>query len=59
MDYKGLMWCKKQKKGIRLIEPNDNLAYEYQQTAEETLEILKSIKMKLTKDKINKIRKEL
>ena len=41
-----LNWCKKQKRGIKLIEPNDNLAEEYQNTAEETLEVLRSIKSK-------------
>lgn len=41
-----LDWCKKQKKGIKLIEPNNNLAKEYLQTAEETLEVLKTIKNK-------------
>ncbi len=41
-----IKWCKKQKKGIRLIEPNENLFKEYIQTAEETLDILKSIKGK-------------
>ncbi len=39
-------WCKKQKRGIKLIEPNDNLSQEYIQTAEETLDILKSIEGK-------------
>lgn len=39
-------WCRKQKKGIKLIEPNDNLSKEYMQTAEETLDVLKSIKGK-------------
>lgn len=38
-----LNWCKKQKKGIKLIEPNENLAKEYIQTAEESLEVLKII----------------
>lgn len=42
----GLDWCKKQKKGIKLIEPNDNLAKEYIETAEETLGILKDIEDK-------------
>ncbi len=41
-----IKWCKKQKKGIKLIDPNDNLFREYIQTAEETLDILKSIKGK-------------
>ncbi len=39
-------WCKKQRRGIKIIEPNDNLSIEYIQTAEETLDILKSIKGK-------------
>jgi len=39
-----IKWCKCQKKGIQLIEPNDNLFIEYVQTAEETLDILKQIK---------------
>ncbi len=41
-----IKWCKNQKKGIKLIESNDNLFQEYIQTAEETLDILKSIKGK-------------
>lgn len=41
-----IKWCKSQKKGIKLIEPNDNLFHEYMQTAEETLDILKSIEGK-------------
>ena len=41
-----IKWCKNQKRGIKLIEPNDNLFEEYIQTAEETLDILKSIKGK-------------
>ena len=39
-------WCKKQKKGLKFIEPNDNLFHEYIQTSEETLDILKSIEGK-------------
>ncbi len=46
MDAQRVNWCKKQGKGIKLIEPNDNLADEYEQTAEETLEILRAIKGK-------------
>ncbi len=42
----GMKWCKQQKKGIKLISPNNNLAKEYMQTSEETLETLKSIKNK-------------
>lgn len=39
-------WCKLQNKGIKIIEPNNNLCKEYIQTAEETLEVLKSIQGK-------------
>lgn len=39
-------WCKKQAHGIKFIEPNENLAQEYIQTAEETLQILKIIQNK-------------
>jgi len=41
-----LDWCKKQDKGIRMIEPNDNLCREYIESAEETLSILKDLKGK-------------
>jgi len=34
-------WCLKQKKGIKLIEPNENLSKEYLATAEETLNELR------------------
>ncbi len=37
-------WCKKQEKGIKLQEPNDNLSREYYETAEESMNVLKSIK---------------
>jgi uncharacterized protein (UPF0332 family) len=43
MDDKRLVWCKKQNKGIKKVEPSDNLSKEYQETADETLVILKSI----------------
>lgn len=39
-------WCKEQNRGLKLIEPNDNLFKEYIQTAEETLEVLKIIQGK-------------
>jgi hypothetical protein len=39
-------WCKNQKRGIKLVEPNDDLFEEYVRTAEETLEVLRSIKGK-------------
>ena len=38
-----LEWCGKQPKGIKLVEPNENLAKEYIATAEETLGTLKAI----------------
>jgi uncharacterized protein (UPF0332 family) len=41
-----IKWCKNQKKGIKIIEPNENLFLEYIQTSEETLDVLKSIKGK-------------
>ena len=37
-----LTWCCKQKNGICLIDPNDNLAREYIKSAEETLSSLKN-----------------
>jgi uncharacterized protein (UPF0332 family) len=40
---KKINWCKKQEKGIRLIEPNDNLSEEYFQNSEESLRVLRSI----------------
>jgi len=39
-----ISWCKKQKKGIKLIEPNENLSNEYYENAEESLRVLKNIK---------------
>jgi len=39
-----ISWCKKQKDGIKIQEPNDNLSREYYQNAEESLKVLKSIK---------------
>lgn len=36
-----LKWCKQQKSGIKLIEPNENLAKEYLKNAEETFDSLK------------------
>ncbi|MBU4502496.1 MAG: hypothetical protein KKA79_07905 [Nanoarchaeota archaeon] len=41
---KKINWCKKQKKGIKLIEPNDNLSEEYYQNSEESLKVLRFIK---------------
>lgn len=37
-------WCKKQDKGIKIVEPNDNLSEEYYNNAEESLRVLRSIK---------------
>ena len=36
-------WCKRQEKGIKLLEPNINLSEEYYQNAEESLKVLRSI----------------
>jgi hypothetical protein len=54
-------WCKKQQKGIKLIEPNNNLSKEYIQTAEETLDVLKikDINIKLTQQRIMEIREKM
>lgn len=41
---KKINWCKKQKKGIKIIEPNDNLSQEYFENAEESLRVLRNIK---------------
>lgn len=41
-----IKWCKEQKRGFKLIEPNENLSKEYMQTAEETLDILREIQNK-------------
>lgn len=38
-DEKRLRWCFTQKRGIKLIEPNNNLAQEYFKNAEETLRL--------------------
>jgi len=41
---KKISWCKKQKGGIKIQEPNDNLSQEYYENAEESMKVLKSIK---------------
>lgn len=41
---KKISWCKKQERGIKLQEPNDNLSQEYYKNAEESIKVLKSIK---------------
>ena len=41
-----IKWCCKQKSGLKLEEPNDNIAKDYLQSAEETLSILQDIKGK-------------
>jgi len=43
MDVKKLKWCCKQSAGLKIVEPNDNLAKEYFQSAEETFSILRDI----------------
>lgn len=39
-----LDWCKKQKHGIKKVEPSENIAEKYIENAEETLRVLKKIK---------------
>ena len=41
---KKISWCKKQKAGIKLQEPNENLSKEYYENAEESMRVLKNIK---------------
>lgn len=41
---KKISWCKKQENGIKLVDPNDNLAEEYFKNAEESLKVLRIIK---------------
>lgn len=41
---KKISWCKKQKAGIKIQEPNDNLSREYYENAEESMRVLKSIR---------------
>ena len=41
---KKISWCKKQKNGIKIQMPNDNLSQEYYKNAEESMKVLKSIK---------------
>ena len=38
-----LTWCKKQKNGIKLIDPNDNLCEEYLKKAENALKAVRSL----------------
>lgn len=46
MDFTKLKWCCKQKSGLKIDNPNENLAREYLQSAEETLSILHDIRGK-------------
>lgn len=39
-----ISWCKNQTKGIKLVDPNNNLSQEYFQNAEESLKVLGYIK---------------
>ena len=41
---KKIDWCKKQERGIKIQEPNDNLSKEYFENSEESLKVLKSIR---------------
>lgn len=41
---KKINWCKTQNKGIKIIEPNENLSKEYIKTAEENLKTLSNLK---------------
>ena len=41
---KAISWCKKRTKGIKLIQPNNNLSEEYYKNAEESLMVLRAIK---------------
>jgi len=41
---KKINWCRKQVKGIKLVEPNDNLSLQYFETAEESLKVLHNLK---------------
>ena len=38
-----IKWCKERNKGIRIVEPNDNLFEEYIKTSEESLDVLRGI----------------
>tara|TARA_Y100000310_G_scaffold29633_1_gene28181 strand:+ start:9626 stop:10114 length:489 start_codon:yes stop_codon:yes gene_type:complete len=40
---KKIEWCKTKSRGIKKIDPNDNLSEEYLENAEESLEVLRSI----------------
>lgn len=46
MDVNKLKWCCKQRSGLEINNPNDNLAREYIQGAEETLLVLQDLKGK-------------
>lgn len=39
-----LKWCKNQRNGIKIQEPNDNLSREYFENAEESMRVLRNIK---------------
>jgi len=38
-----ISWCKKQERGIKIIEPNENISREYYENAEESLRVLRII----------------
>src|SRR3989338_5548576 len=39
-----IVWCKRQEKGIKFVEPNENLSKEYFANAEESLRVLRALK---------------
>ncbi len=41
-----IAWCLKQKKGIELVEPNDNLSKAYFQDADDSLDVMREAKGK-------------
>ncbi|MBI2144806.1 hypothetical protein HYU18_00625 [Candidatus Woesearchaeota archaeon] len=43
VDIVNLTWCGKQPKGIKLIEPSDDIADEYFETAKQTLDVIKAV----------------
>ena len=40
---KKISWCKQQEKGIKLVEPNENVSQEYFKSTEESMQVLRSI----------------
>jgi len=46
MDARKINWCFNKKEGIKIVEPNDNLARDYLQSSEETLSVLQNLEGK-------------